>query len=232
VYGSGKKIPHKKIGSFYDIGRILHDYSHMNQAQTIALYRPLLHTIAYNLVRCKQDAEDIVQETFMKWLSVEQEKIQNTKAYLIRSVTNNCLNHLNSLKKKKEEYFEQMSDAITRFKETNLSHLDLDVNLNAAMKVLHTKLEPLERAVFVLKEVFDFDYEELQQTLDKKKDHCRQLFCRAKKKLSDGTSKIHFDLPDTTKLMENFRKACDFGNASDYITELKKEIAEALQKKP
>lgn len=204
----------------------------MNQAQTIALYRPLLHTIAYNLVRCKQDAEDIVQETFMKWLSVEQEKIQNTKAYLIRSVTNNCLNHLNSLKRKKEEYFEQMSEAITRFKETNLSHLDLDVNLSAAMKVLHTKLEPLERAVFVLKEVFDFDYEELQQTLDKKKDHCRQLLCRAKKKLSEGTSKIHFDLPDTAKLMENFRKACDFGNASEYITELKKEIAEPLQKKP
>jgi RNA polymerase sigma factor (sigma-70 family) len=215
-----------------DNGLIFDDLGNMNQAQTIALYRPLLHTIAYNIVRCKQDAEDIVQETFMKWLSVEQEKIQNTKAYLIRSVTNNCLNHINSLKRKKEEYLEQMSDAITRFKETNLSHLDLEVNLNAAMKVLHTKLEPLERAVFVLKEVFDFDYEELQQTLDKKKDHCRQLFCRAKKKLSEGTSKIHFDLPDTNKLMENFRKACDFGNASEYITELKKEIAEALQKKP
>jgi RNA polymerase sigma factor (sigma-70 family) len=215
-----------------DNGLIFDDLGNMNQAQTIALYRPLLHTIAYNIVRCKQDAEDIVQETFMKWLSVEQEKIQNTKAYLIRSVTNNCLNHINSLKRKKEEYLEQMSDAITRFKETNLSHLDLEVNLNAAMKVLHTKLEPLERAVFVLKEVFDFDYEELQQTLDKKKDHCRQLFCRAKKKLSEGTSKIHFDLPDTNKLMENFRKACDFGNASEYINELKKEIAEALQKKP
>jgi RNA polymerase sigma factor (sigma-70 family) len=203
----------------------------MDQAQTIALYRPLLHTIAYNIVRCKQDAEDIVQETFMKWLSVEQEKIQNTKAYLIRSVTNNCLNHINSLRKKKEEYFEQMSDAITRFKETNLSYLDLEVNLSAAMKVLHTKLEPLERAVFVLKEVFDFDYEELQQALDKKKDHCRQLFCRAKKKLSEGTSKIHFDLPDTQRLIENFRKACDFGNASEYITELKKEISDPLPKK-
>ena len=203
----------------------------MNQEQTIALYQPLLHTIAYNIVRCKQDAEDIVQETFMKWLSVEQEKIQNTKAYLIRSVTNNCLNHINSLRKKKEEYLDQVSDAFTRFKETNLSHLDLDVNLAAAMKVLHTKLEPLERAVFVLKEVFDFDYEELQLALDKKKDHCRQLFCRAKKKLSEGTSKIHFDLPDTTKLMENFRKACDFGNASEYVSELKREITEALQKK-
>jgi RNA polymerase sigma factor (sigma-70 family) len=201
----------------------------MNQAQTIALYQPLLHTIAYNLVRCKEDAEDIVQETFIKWLSVEQETIQNVKAYLIRSVTNNCLNHLNSLKKKKVEYLDNMSEAFHRFKETNFSHLDLDVNLAAAMKVLHSKLEPLERAVFVLKEVFDFDYEELQHTLNKKKDHCRQLFCRAKKKLSEGTSSMmHFELPDTTKFMEAFRKACDFDNASEYVAELKKEITAAL----
>lgn len=203
----------------------------MNQAQTIALYQPMLHSIAYNLVRCKEDAEDIVQETFINWLSVEQENIQNVKAYLIRSVTNACLNHLNSLKKKKEEYIDHMSDVFNRFKETNFSHLDLDVNLAAAMKVLHSKLEPLERAVFVLKEVFDFDYEELQHALDKKKDHCRQLLCRAKKKLSEGTSKIHFELPDTTRFMESFRKACDFDNASEYVAELKKDITSALQKK-
>ncbi|HEY9048872.1 MAG TPA: sigma-70 family RNA polymerase sigma factor [Ohtaekwangia sp.] len=197
----------------------------MNQAQTIALYQPLLHTIAYNLVRCKEDAEDIVQETFMKWLSIDQQKIDNTKAYLVRAVTNNCLSHLNSLRRKKEEYMDNVSEMIKHFKETNLAHLDMD----AAIKVLHVKLEPLERAVYLLKEVFDFDYEDLQQTFDKKKDHCRQLFCRAKKKLSEETSKI--DLPDTSKLLESFRNACHFGNASDLIQELKKDIAEAISKK-
>jgi RNA polymerase sigma factor (sigma-70 family) len=197
----------------------------MNQAQTIALYQPLLQTIAYNLVRCKEDAEDIVQETFAKWLSVDQQKIDNTKAYLIRAVTNNCLNHLNSLRKKKEEYIDNVSEMIKHFKETNLAHLDMD----AAIKVLHSKLEPLERAVYLLKEVFDFDYEELQQTFDKKKDHCRQLFFRAKKKLSEETSKI--DLPDTSKLLESFRNACYLGNASELIQELKNDIAAAISKK-
>lgn len=205
----------------------------MNQAQTITLYQPLLHTIAYNLVRCKEDAEDIVQETFVKWLTIDTKAIENTKAYLIRAVTNNCLNHLNSLKKKKEQYFDSINFAemITRFKETNLSHLDLDVNLAAAFKILHTKLEPLERAVFVLKEVFDFDYDEVQKALDKKKDHCRQLFCRAKQKLEEETSKIHFELPDTSKMLKNFREACDLNNASDYIQHLKNDIATAIQKK-
>lgn len=194
----------------------------MSPAQTIALYQPLLQTIAYNLVRCKEDAEDIVQETFIKWLSAEQSKIQNTKAYLIKAVTNNCLNHLNSIKRKKEEYLENVSEAFLKFKETNLSHLDIDINLSAALHVLSSKLEPLEKAVYLLKEVFDFDYDTLQETFDKKKDHCRQLFCRAKKKLSEETAKIHF--PTKSEFLNTFRNACDLGNATELVNELKKEI--------
>lgn len=198
----------------------------MTHAQAITLYRPLLHTIAYNLVRCKEDAEDIVQETFARWLTIDQKKIENTKAYLIKAVTNNCLNHLTSLKKKKEEYLNAIhwDELVGKFKETNLAKLDLDINLSAAFKVLQTKLGPLERAVYVLKEAFDFDYDEIQQTLNKKKEHCRQLFCRAQKKLSEETSKIHFSLPDASGLMKSFRDACDFGNASPLVQELKKDL--------
>ena len=198
----------------------------MNQEQTIILYQPMLQAIAYNIVRCKADAEDIVQETFLKWLTLSPQKIENTKAYLIKAVKNNCLNHLNTLRKKKEELFSQnnFAEIFGRFKETSLGHLDFDVEMNKALKVLQTKLEPLERAVYLLKEVFDFDYEALQEALDKKKDHCRQLLCRAKKKLEDETSKINFELPDASALMESFRKACHLGNASDLINELKKAL--------
>ncbi len=198
----------------------------MTQAQAITLYQPLLHTIAYNLVRCKEDAEDIVQETFVKWLSIDQKKIENTKAYLIKAVTNNCFNHLNALKRKKEEYFDSihLPELLSKFKEINLSKLDLDINLAAAFKVLQTKLGPLERAVYLLKEVFDFDYEELQQTLNKKKEHCRQLFCRAQKKLSEETAKIHWEMPDAPALLKSFKDACDFGNAAQLIKELKSHI--------
>ena len=206
----------------------------MNQSQTIQLYQPTLQAIAYNLVRCKADAEDIVQETFLKWLSiVDAEKIQNTKAYLIKAVTNNCINHIQSLRKKKEEYLDNINVAelLHRFKENNFAHLDLEADLNKAFKVILTKLEPLERAVYLLKEVFDFDYDALQDTLDKKKDYCRQLVCRAKKKLSDESAKIHFDLPDVSQLMASFRKACDMGNAAELVQDLKKDISADFQKK-
>jgi RNA polymerase sigma factor (sigma-70 family) len=198
----------------------------MNHTQTISLYQPMLHAIAYNLVRCKADAEDIVQETFLKWLSIDQAKIENTKAYLIKAVTNNCLNHLNSLKKKKIEYLDSIHipEFLNKVMENNFSKMDLDANLKAAFKVLNSKLEPLERAVFLLKEVFDFDYEAVQITLDKKKDHCRQLLSRAKKKLNEERSKINFEMPDPTQLMESFRRACDLNNASDFVLALKNDL--------
>lgn len=204
----------------------------MNHAQTIALYQPMLQTIAYNLVRCKEDAEDIVQDTFVKWLSIDLSKVENVKAYLIAAVTNACLNHLNSLRKKKETYLDTLhvSDLLKKFKETNLGHLDLDVKLSAAFAVLQHKLEPLERAAYLLKEVFDYEYDELQHAVEKKKEHCRQLVCRAKKKLADETSKIHLELPDAGELMKSFREACTVGNASQLIETLKKDIATAWQK--
>ena len=185
----------------------------------------MLQRIAVRMVRCKADAEDIVQETFIKWLLQEQEKIKNTKAYLIKAVTNNCINHLNAVKNKRLEYLESFHwpDFIEKFKEnTDLSHLDLEVELGKAFHVIQSKLEPLERAVYVLKEVFDFDYGALQQLLDKKQAHCRQVFCRAKKKLKEETD--HFNSvfqPKKAALLESFRQACDFGQPVDLIAQLR-----------
>ncbi|MEO5975615.1 MAG: sigma-70 family RNA polymerase sigma factor [Chryseolinea sp.] len=205
----------------------------MSLEQAISLYHPMLQNIAYNIVRCKQDAEDIVQETILKWLTIDQKKIDNTKAYLITAVRNNCLNHLNALKHKKEELLSQqnISEILEKFKESSLAHLDIDIDLDRALKVIHQKLEPLERAIFLLKEVFDFDYDVLQETFDKKKEHCRQLLCRAKRKLNEETSKIHFEMPDTSNLVDKFKKACRFGNVSELITELKDDVSNALSKK-
>jgi RNA polymerase sigma-70 factor (ECF subfamily) len=200
----------------------------LNQAQTIALYRPVLQAIAFNLLKCKADAEDVVQDTFVKWLNAEQEKIQNTKAYLITAVRNNCLNHLHTLRKKKEEYFDSidLSKITGKIREMDFSHLDLEVDLNKALTLIHHKLEPMERAVYLLKEVFDFDYKSLQKALDKKQEHCRQLFCRAKKKLSSlELPKISIELPKSGTWIESFRRACSLDNASGLIATLQKDMS-------
>lgn len=202
--------------------------------QTIALdyYIPQLQKIAYSILQCQQDAEDIVQDTFVKWLTIDQDKINNTKAYLITAVTHNCLNHLQTLRKKKEFYLDtwQLPDFLVKVKETDFAQIDLEAEVQAALAILQTKLEPLERAVFLLRDIFNVDYDALQDIFQKEKDHCRQLFSRAKKKLDAAKTFSVTATSERTTLMESFRKACDFGFATELVQELKEEIA-LLQKK-
>jgi RNA polymerase sigma factor (sigma-70 family) len=202
----------------------------LNHSEAIALYQPTLQAIAMKMLRCKADADDIVQETFIKWLNTEQEKIKNTKAYLIAAVKNNCINHLKSLQKKKEEYISNLHwpEFVEKFKESDFANIDIEAKVSTAVTLLQEKLEPLERAVYLLKEVFDFDYKSLQELLDKKQEHCRQLLCRAKKKLEE--EKDHFNTliqPKKTALLESFSKACDFG-AAELINHLRQDISKAV----
>lgn len=177
------------------------------------------------------DAEDIVQDTFLKWLSIDQNHIQNTKAYLIKAVTNNCINHLNSLKRKKEEYLENFNpgEMIDRYIDFDLSKLDLENEIAAALTVIHKKLEPLEKAIFILREVFDFEYDDLQALFDKKKDNCRQIFCRAKEKLNQKTKKLKKEISIPSHFLDNFTEACAIGVPSDFLNDLKNEITLKLK---
>jgi len=193
----------------------------MSGEQTIALYQPMLQAIAVKIVGSIHDAEDIVQDTFLKYLTIDKSKIQNSKAYLIKSVTNNCLNHINSFKQKKKEYLESIK--LPEFIEKiDLSHLDIKHDIDAAMEVLHKKLEPLERSIFILRECFDFEYDELQEIFDKKKDHCRQLVCRAKTKLSDKSFKFNTQIPSLKgSFLDTLKNAFSKGQLTELVEHLK-----------
>ncbi len=166
------------------------------------------------------DAEDIVQDTFYKYLTIDTSNIENTKAYLIKSVTNNCLNHLNSLKERKKDYLENIK-LPEIFEKVDFSHLDIKQEVSSALAVLHKKLGPLERGLFLLREGFDFEYDELQEIFNKKKDHCRQLVCRAKEKLSKETDRftISFDVEAYFEAINKASQEGDFDQLMDRIFE-------------
>ena len=189
----------------------------------------MLSQIAFRMVGSLADAEDIVQDTFVKWLSIDHEKIKNTKAYLIKAVTNNCINHLNTLMNKKEEYLDhlKLGELANKF-DFDLSAIDLDTEVAAALAVVHKQLAPLERAIFLLREVFEFDYEDLQLLFDKKKDNCRQIFSRAKEKLNKTTSDIRIDISIPSNIMGNFANACKLGVPAEFLNDLKKDVAAKL----
>ncbi|MEZ7854101.1 MAG: sigma-70 family RNA polymerase sigma factor [Cyclobacteriaceae bacterium] len=199
----------------------------MNTSEDIFSYHPLLRSIALRIVGSIEDAEDIVQDTFEKWLSIDRKDIKNTKAYLIKSVSNNSIKFLTSLKSKisqktftAEDHFE----LVDRHQIKAFLNFDMDAQLGEAWQVLHKKLEPLEKSIYVMREVFSVEYEELQEIFDKKKDHCRQLFFRAKAKLEQDKIKFKTDFT-VPKLPLSFKKACEFGSINEIIDELKREIS-------
>ncbi len=204
----------------------------LNQNQEILLYQPVLQSIALKMVGSLQDAEDIVQDTFLKWLTLERAKINNTKSYLIKAVTNNCINHLNSTKKKKSQLLDPINpgNLLDKFRVSEQAMFEVEQEISAALAILHKKLEPLEKAIYLLREVFNLEYEELQEIFGKKKENCRQLFCRAKEKLNHETKKFRLDIDKHTRFLDSFKKACSMGQISDLINEFSMEVSMKFQK--
>lgn len=197
----------------------------MNQTQVIALYQPMLQNVAYRILGSMADAEDVVQDTLLKWLTIDKEKIHNTKAYLIRSVTNNCINHLNAIKRKRDQCLESINpqELIDRYKEMELFHFDFENEVSSALNVIHKKLEPLEKGIFVLREFFDVEYDELQKLFDKKKENCRKLFSRAKAKLDQEATKMKDEF-SKTNFFESFKLSCQKNDPLHIVEHIKEEI--------
>ena len=192
----------------------------MTQTQAISIYQPKLQAIAYKLLGSIADAEDAVQDAFVKWLSIDTSKVENIQAYLVRMVTNSCLNLIQSKKNKLILQVDDLSDElIDRDKEHEITHFDLESQLNEALKYLHRRLEPLERTVYVLREVFNVEYEDLQNMVDRKADNCRKIVSRAKQKLKKvELPKIPVSLPEMN-LLDGFRAACQKGNLTDLVSD-------------
>ena len=193
----------------------------MDHAQVISLYRPTLQSIALRMLGSLADAEDIVHDTFLKWMTIDTSHIKNTKAFLIKSVTNNCINFLKKVKGSpgtlEEDHDLIVDDALT------LTVKEDEHKISQAWSLINAKLAPVERAVYVLREGFNFEYEDLQHIVDRSSDNCRQLFKRAKDKISTEVPRISIDLP-SFKIPVTFKNACNLGHISDLIADLKVDL--------
>jgi RNA polymerase sigma-70 factor, ECF subfamily len=151
-------------------------------------YRPLLFSIAYHLLGSAMEAEDIVQETYLRYQTATD--VQTPKAYLTTIATNLCLNQMQSARAKREQYVgtwlpEPMLTDDPASPLTPSAHLDRQESISMAFLVLLEELTPPERAVFLLREVFDYGYPEIALILEKNEAACRQLHSRAKKHLAE-----------------------------------------------
>ena len=153
-----------------------------DRADTFTSYRPLLFSIAYRMLGTVMDAEDILQETFLRWQRASVEEVENPRAYLSAVVTRLCIDQLRSARVQREEYIGPwLPEPLFMTEPAPIESTILAETLSTAFLVLLENLNPVERAVYLLREVFDYGYAEIAKIVDKTEDNCRQLFSRAKK---------------------------------------------------
>lgn len=187
-------------------------------------------SVALNILGNIRDAEDVVQDTFVKWFERDTSHVEESKGYLITMVKNACANFCRS-----EIILDELRDdlLINQKKEGCIAaawgDFDLENELASSYAAISSKLNFSEKAVYMLREVFDLDYEEISMVLDKKVENCRKILDRAKRHLEERKERFHIESSKQAKSFDSFREACKTGRVTDYISSLKDEVLEKVR---
>jgi RNA polymerase sigma-70 factor (ECF subfamily) len=148
------------------------------------VHRNLLFTVAYELLGSAADAEDVLQESWLRWASVDRSGIREPRAYLVRIVTRQALNYLRTVSRRREDYVGEWLPEPLLTTPDIAEDVELAENVSIAMLTVLETLGPAERAVFVLREVFDLSYDEIAGAVGKTPDAVRQIAHRAREHVS------------------------------------------------
>jgi RNA polymerase sigma-70 factor (ECF subfamily) len=177
-------------------------------------YRPLLFSIAYRMLGSVADAEDILQEAFLRWHGAADGEIQSTRAFLVTIVSRLCINHLQSARVRREEYVGQWlpEPIVTGPQPDPLEISRVDESLSIAFMVLLERLSPVERAVFLLREVFEYEYSEIAGMIGKDEANCRQILRRAHQHMAENRPRFKPSPESRQQLLTKFLQATTTGN--------------------
>lgn len=148
--------------------------------ETFVAYRNLLFTVAYELLGSAADAEDVLQETWLRWVKVDLNQVHDPRAYLVRITTRQALNRLRTMKRRRETYVGPWLPEPLLTTPDVADDVELAESVSMALLLVLETLSPTERAVFVLREVFNFGYDEIAATVDKSPVAVRQIIRRAR----------------------------------------------------
>jgi len=198
----------------------------MTKAETFLEYKSLLFSVAYNMLGVVADAEDIVQDTFEKWLIMDTAIVQLPKSYLVKAVTNKCINHLDKIKRERKNYIGPWipEPLITDETKKDQRRIELFHPLSIGIMMMLEKLTAQERAVFLLKEIFSYDYDEIATIINKTNDNCRQIFKRAQEHLKDDRKRFSINMVTHERIFKQFLQACDEGDIDGLIALLQEDI--------
>jgi RNA polymerase sigma-70 factor (ECF subfamily) len=198
-------------------------------AGEISNYRPLVFSIAYRMLGSVAEAEDIIQEAFLRLHRARREgiSIESPKAYLAAVVTRLAIDHLRSARVRREVYVGHwLPEPVIKEREPAMAqHVEMADSLSLAFLLILEALSPVERAVFLLREVFDYEYEEIATNVGKTEENCRQIFARAKRHIDAGKPRFEPSREKREELAQRFFAACQEGRIDDLVELLAADAA-------
>lgn len=195
-------------------------------AQIFQHYHLLLFSIAYRMLGSATDAEDIIQDAFVRWLQANDQNIQSPKAYLSTIVVRLCLDQLRSAREQREVYVGQwLPEPIATGRMPELSETAAQAeSLSLAFLLMLEKLNPLERAIFLLREVFEYEYSEIAAIVEKSEANCRQIFHRAQQHLEKGGTRFPASREQQERITSRFLQASLNGDMQGLLSLLSDDI--------
>ena len=200
----------------------------MNQDDVFQAYRSLLFSIAYRMLGSVMDAEDGVQEAYLRWhKAIENgEVVQSPKTYLCTIVTRWCIDQLRAARAQREAYVGVwLPEPLVEPNAPDLAEMaGLSESLSTAFLLLLEHLSPVERAVFLLHQVFDYEYGEIAKIVGKSEENCRQIARRARQHLS--ARRPHYAVPfeQREQLTHEFIRACVSGDMDGLLALLTDDV--------
>jgi len=192
--------------------------------QTFEELRPLLFSIAYRMLGSVMEAEDAVQETYLRYMATDADAIQSPKAFLSTVITRLCLDHLKSARVKREAYFGPWLPEPLVTVDAPDELLARHESISMAFLLLLETLSPVERAVFLLREVFDYDYGAIAQIVGKSEANCRQLHSRAKKHVQSGRPRFTPTAQEQQQLVTKLFSAMQQGDSDGFAALLAEDV--------
>ncbi|HVL06996.1 MAG TPA: RNA polymerase sigma-70 factor [Acidimicrobiales bacterium] len=189
-----------------------------------ARHRSLLFTVAYEMLGSASDAEDVVQEAWLRWAGVDQAPVRDARAYLVRTVTRQALNRLRSLARRREEYVGEWLPEPLLTSPDVAADLELAESVSIAMLTVLETLGPSERAVFVLREVFETPYDEIAEAVGKSAAAVRQIAHRARDHVAARRPRTPVSTAEQQEAVERFLAAVRHGDMQALLDVLAPDV--------
>ena len=188
--------------------------------ETFVGLRNLLFTVAYEMLGSAADAEDVLQETWLRWSGVDLDSVRNPRAYLVQITTRQALTRLRTLRRRKESYVGPWLPEPLLTAPDVAEDVELADTVSMAMLLVLETLTPTERAVFVLREVFALDYDEIADAVDKTPAAVRQVAHRARAHVAARRPRVDVSPAATRAAIQAFQRAIETGDVQGLVDTL------------